>query len=494
MRIPALGVLFMLSLVVPHLARGQIAEHPSVVSNLKLIEAWLEAQMAYRGLPGVSVGVVYDQELIYSKGFGYADIESRAAAAPTTIYRIASHSKLFTAIAIMQLRDQGLLSLDDPIEKHLPWFEIRNPFGEAPAITIRHLLTHTSGLPREAGSGYWIDFDFPTIEEVRARLPAQSMVYPPETRWKYSNLALTLAGETVSVVSGQSFAEYVSENILDPLGLQSTSVVLREEHGDRLATGYGRRLPDGSRSRFPFVDARALAPAAGVSSTVEDMARFISWQFRLRESGQTEVLRAATLKEMQRVQWVQPDWKSAWGLGFEVFHTEARDLIGHSGGYPGYRTATYMSPVEEVGVIVFTNALDAEPYPGDPRSISERIFEWVAPAISRAVEGESVEPPDPSWSRLEGTYRSHWGDFHVLALDGTLALINPLLPDPKTSVLTLKPVTKTSFRLDGKGFGPLGELVVFEAGPDERSDSVRIGENRYVRVTYTPAARGARAK
>ena len=103
MRTQALGVLFMLSLVVPHLARGQIAEHPSVVSNLKLVEAWLEAQMAYRGLPGVSVGVVYDQELIYSKGFGYADVESRAPAAPTTIYRIASHSKLFTAIAIMQI-------------------------------------------------------------------------------------------------------------------------------------------------------------------------------------------------------------------------------------------------------------------------------------------------------------------------------------------------------------------------------------------------------
>ena len=274
---------------------------------------------------------------------------------------------------------------------------------------------------------------------------------------------------------------------MGPLRMQSTSVVFPDEHRDRLATGYGRRLPDGSRVRFPFVDARAMAPAAGVSSTVEDMGRFISWQFRLRDSGRTEVLKAATLKEMQRVHWVQPGWKSAWGLGFAIFHTEARDLIGHIGGYPGYQTATHISPGEKVGVIVFANAPDAEPYPGDPQSISERIFEWVAPAIAQTLDGEKVESPDASWSRFEGTYRSHSTDVHVLRLDGTLAMINPLMPDPKVAVLTLEPVAENTFRLDGQGYGALGELVVFEIGPNGRAESVRVGENRRVRVTYTPA-------
>ena len=139
MRTRAVGLLVFLSLLSAPIAQGQIAEHPSVASNLRLVEAWLEAQMAYRGLPGVTVGVVHDQELIYSQGFGYADVEAHTASTPETIYRIASHSKLFTSISIMQLRDQGRLGLDDPIEKHLPWFEIRKPHGETPPITIRHL-------------------------------------------------------------------------------------------------------------------------------------------------------------------------------------------------------------------------------------------------------------------------------------------------------------------------------------------------------------------
>jgi CubicO group peptidase (beta-lactamase class C family) len=349
MRTRTLVLFFSVLFGLVRVSEGQITDHPAVASNLGLVEAWIEAQMAYRGLPGLTVGVVYDQELVYAKGFGYADVEAATPATPSTIYRIASHSKLFTAIAILQLRDAGQLSLDEPIATYLPWFQIQNSYEHAPPVTLRQILTHTSGLPREAGSGYWIDFDFPTLDEVRGRLQEQAMVFPPETRWKYSNLALTLAGEVVAEVSGQSFAEHVQEHIFDKLGMTGSSVVFPDEHEGRLAVGYGRRLPDGSRERFPFVDAVSMAAATGVSSSVEDMARFISWQFRLRDGGGTEVLRASTLREMQRVQWLEPDWDRAWGLGFEIFHTEGRDLIGHGGGYPGYRTATHISPEERWG-------------------------------------------------------------------------------------------------------------------------------------------------
>ena len=490
MKARVLGALIGLVLCVATATDGQISDHPSVVSNTGLVEAWLGAQMAYRGLPGVSVAIVHDQELVYTRGFGYADVEARTPASPSTIYRIASHSKLFTAISIMQLRDTGELSLDDPISEHLLWFNIQNPYADTLPVTIRHLLTHTSGLPREAGSGYWVDdFDFPSLGEVRERLVGQAMVYPPATRWKYSNLAWALAGEIVATVSGQTFDQYVEEHILDPLGMQSTSVVLPDEHQDRMAVGYGRRMPDGSRARFPFVDAVGMAAAAGVSSTVEDMARFISWQFRLRERGGSEVLEATTLHEMQRVQWLEPDWDQAWGLGFQIFHTEDRNLIGHGGGYPGYLTATHISPSENVGVVVFTNALDAEPSLGSLRSISQRIFEWVAPAISRAAAGEAVEPPDPSWDRLTGSYRSHWGDVHVLPLDGKLVMIDPVSVDPKAGAFTLVPVSGDTFRLEGGGGHPggRGELVTFETGLDGMAESVTVGYLRYDRVTYSPS-------
>jgi len=461
------------------------AEHPLVASNLALLEVWLEAQRAYWGLPGVAVGIVQDQALIYAKGIGYANLETHAPVTPQTIYRIASHSKLFTAIAIMQLRDQGKLNLDDSVKQYLPWFDIPNGCPQATSITVRHLVTHTSGLPREAGSGYWTDFEFPTTQQVIERLSSQRTIYPAATRFKYSNLAVTLAGEIVATVSQQSFAEYIQQHILAPLDMQSTSVVLPADNKERLATGYGRRLPDGTRTPLPFVDAKGMGAATGLSSTIRDMAKFVSWQFRLRESNGAEVLKASTLREMQRVHWLLPDWQSGQGLGFSIVHYAARDLIGHIGLYPGYATATYISPQEKIGVIVLTNALDAQPYPGQPWSITDRIFEWIAPALTTAIKGEAgPTQPDPKWRQFEGTYRSIWADMHVLVLDGKLSIIDPTLPNPKLTMLTLEPVAENTFKLEGVGFGPLGELVTFELGGDGGARSIEVGENRALRVRY----------
>jgi len=465
--------------------QGDLAKHPLVASNLALLEVWLEAQRAYYGLPGVAIGIVYDQNLIYAKGVGYANLETQTSITPQTIFRMASQSKLFTAIAIMQLRDQGKLNLDDPIKQYLPWFNIQNGYPQAAPITIRHLLTHTSGLPRDAGSGYWTDFEFPTTQQVIERLFTQHTIYPSETRFKYSNLAVTLAGEIVATVSQQPFAEYVQQHILDPLDMRNTSLVFSAENKDRLATGYGRRLPDGTRAPLPFIDAKGLAAATGLSSTIQDMAKFVSWQFRLRESNGAEVLRAITLQEMQRVQWLISDWQSGEGFGFHIIHRTERDLIGHVGQYPGYLTATYVSPKEKIGVIVLTNALDAQPYPGQPWSITDRIFEWLAPAITKVVKGEaSPIKPDSKWTQFEGTYRSIWADLHVLVLDGKLSVIDPTLPNPKPMALTLEPVSENTFKLEGVGFGPLGEVVTFELGADGHARSIEVGGNRALRISY----------
>lgn len=455
-----------------------IATHPDVAGNIGLFEAWLQARMAYEGLPGAVVGIVHDQDLIYASGFGWADVEAEKLATTETIFRIASHSKLFTAISIMQQRDAGNLELDDPVENYLPWFKIENSFSDARPITIRHLLTHTSGLPREAGSNYWQDFDFPTLELVQERLPRQQTIFPTETRWKYSNLALTVAGEVVAAVSGQSFAEYVEEHILTPLGMSSTSVVFPDADRDRLATGYGQRMPDGSRAKLPFVDAVGMAAATGLSSTVTDMVKFVSWQFRLRESSGEEVLAANTLREMQRPHWVQPDWKSGWGIGFGIEHSDDRDLIGHGGGYPGYLTSTRISPTERVGVIVFTNSLD-----GQPQMISDRVFDWVAPAIVRAA-GEAGTAPEPEWSGYEGTYRALWSDSQVQFVDGKLRLFSPRSPNPKTEWMTLEPVGEHSFTMDGRGSGPLGEKVTFNVGADGVATSMKVAEGFSERVSY----------
>jgi len=450
------------------------ASHPQVASAIELFSAWVEAQMAYRGQPGLSVGLVYDQELVWARGFGHADREAGVKAGPDTIYRIASITKLFTATAVMQLRDAGRLQLDDPITRHLPWFAIENRHPQAPPITIRHLLTHTSGLPREAAFPYWTESEFPTRGQIRESLPGQRTILPTETEWKYSNLALTLAGEVVAAASGEDYADYIESRILEPLGMRDTSVRPIDPDHPRLAAGYGRRLPQGTREPSPYTDCRGITPAANMAATVEDLARFAMLQFRDGPAGGAQILKGSTLREMQRVHWLEPDWQAGWGLGFRITRQNGKTYIGHGGAVPGYRTQVKLCPAERTAVIVLTNADD-----GEPVIYADRALARVAPALSKAARPETqAAPPDPAWRRYTGRYRNMWRDWQVLLLADGLVCLDPSLPDPAPCMGRLTPAGEHAFRLEtADGFGQNGELVVFELDGEGAVRRVKVGEN-----------------
>lgn len=456
-----------------------LSQQSSISTKIDLLSAWIEAQMAYRGQPAISVGIVYDQELIWSKGFGVADISQQTAATPQTLYRIASITKLFTATAILQLRDGGKLQLDDPITKHLPWFQVQNPYDGAPPITIRHLLTHTSGLPREAAFPYWTDNNFPSSQAMRDALPNQISAIPTETRWKYSNLALALAGEVVASVSDQAYTDYVEQNILNPLGMTNTFVQAVPPDHPLLATGYGRRLPDGTRAIMPHSDCEGITPAANMASNVEDLAKFIMLQFRDGAAGGQQILRGSTLREMQRIHWLEPEWTAGWGLGFNIERKNNKTLIGHGGALQGYRTQIRLCPADKIGVIVLTNGDD-----GNPLMYTDQAFALVAPAIEAAVKPPpSDEPADPSWERYVGKYRSVWRDAEVLILDNQLVMIDPSQPDPMKTISKLAPTGEHTFRTE-TDFGTLnhGEPAIFEVGADGRAIRLTVGENWSDRV------------
>ena len=154
------------------------ADDPDVLGAERLFSAWMEGQIAYRGLPGIVVGVVSDQELVWAKGFGFADLKAKLPMTPATKFRMASHSKLFTAIAIMQLREQGKLRLDDPVEKYLPWFKAKPAGDDDGPITIEQLLSHSSGLQREAGD-HWTSYEFPTADELRSLYADRQAAFAP---------------------------------------------------------------------------------------------------------------------------------------------------------------------------------------------------------------------------------------------------------------------------------------------------------------------------
>jgi len=450
-----------------------LADDGSVRSSVGLLSAWVESQMAYNGLPGLSIGILHDQELVWAAGFGRAGLEPARPATPDTLYRIASITKLFTSTAILQLRDAGKLRLDDPLVEHLPWFRIGRAHAEAPETTIRHLLTHTAGLPREAGFPYWTDGEFPTAPQIRERLAAQEAALPTETEWKYSNLGLTLAGEIVAAVSGQAYPEYVADHILEPLGMLRTWVTTPPADHPELATGYTRRLPAGARTAAPFTDGRGITPAANMTTCVSDLARFAMLQFRDGPAGGAQILRGSTLREMQRVHWLEPDWEAGWGLGFRIARTKGKTYVGHGGSLRGYRTIVHLCPADRIGVIVLTNADD-----GNPSLVADKAFEWVAPAIRKVVAPPAPNAPPAGWERYAGRYRNGWGDVQVLAVDNRLAMLDPSQPDPMLGVTWLHPVAEHAFRSETKnGFGSNGEPVVFEMGGDGRVVRLRIGEN-----------------
>lgn len=427
--------------------------HPEVLGAERLFSAWMEGQIAYRGLPGIVVGVVADQELVWAKGFGFADTQAKLPMTATTKFRMASHSKLFTAIAIMQLREQGKLGLDDPVAKHLPWFRVKPADPGDPPITIEALLTHSSGLPREAGP-HWTTYEFPTQAELRKLITERQAAFSPEVRWKYSNLAYSLAGMIVETVSGETWADYVQKHIYGPLDMAASSV---DRNDPGLAVGYGRRMPDGSRVVMPFVDARGMASATGITSTVEDMAKFVSAQFRKGPTGGRQILSTGSLREMHRVRMLENNWTQGNGIGFAVNRMRDKTYVGHGGGYPGYTTQTLIQLDSRVGVIVLTNTNDSNPF-----DIATQLMSTVGEAVAKATTAEPmVVAWDPAWARFAGRYSGRGGDSQVVLLNERLVIITPNGPNLDNPV-RLEPLGNGLFRYAAPvGGGPVGEVVRF---------------------------------
>ena len=460
-----------------------IAEHPRVKQTLNLVQVWLDAQRAYQQIPGVSAAIVYDQQVLWSAGFGYADVSRKTPATPSTIYSICSISKLFTSIGVMQLRDQGKLRIDDPVARYIPWFKIKRTDPLGPEITIEGLLTHSSGLPRESDFPYWTgpEFAFPTREQIKERIASQETLYPAETYFQYSNLGITLAGELISSVSGEPYEGYVAKRILQPIGLKSTTPDIPEkERGGRLATGYSALLRDGTRVPVPFFMARGIAPAAGYASSAEDLARFASWQFRvLDRKGGEEVLRSNTLREMHRVHWVDPDLETMWGLGFAVSKSEGKMFVGHGGSCPGFRTQLLLKPDEKLATIFMANAQGV-----NTGEFVQKMYDIVAPAIKAASKPAMNEAKQPrtDLARYPGTYESGFGgEIAIIEWEDGLATLSLPTMEPVKGLSKLKKVGEHTFRRIRKDEA-LGETLVFEMGPEGKPVRLIWHSNQYRRV------------
>lgn len=449
----------------------------------QLAKVWLDAQKDFDQLPGISVAIVEDQEILWTAGIGDSNKEDGVKMQPSTLCSICSISKLFTAVAIMKLYDEGKLRLDDKVADLLPTYNLRQKFDQSGPVTVRSLLTHSSGLPREADYPYWTgpDFPFPTKEQINEKLGGQETLYPASTYFQYSNLGLTLLGQIVEAVSGSSYDDYVQQNILAPLGLQDTRPTMPKElYGKQLAKGYGAINRKREREGIELFDANGITAAAGFSSNVTDLANFASWQFRLREQLAAEILKPATLKYMQQVHWTNPDWKTTWGLGFVVFKgSNGNTWVGHGGSCPGYRSILQLDLKSKMAYAVMINAGGTNP--GSYARGLQAILAKVKAAPKKA--DDATDNKKVNLSDYTGYYSNQpwWSEEYIGVWGDKLVTLNLPSRSPGEAMTMYKHIEGDTFRRirDNK---ELGETMVFKRNEANQVNAYISHTNIYKKI------------
>jgi CubicO group peptidase (beta-lactamase class C family) len=451
-----------------------------IVDHATELEAKAASFVKEHRLPGVAAGVVVGDELAWFSGIGFADIAERRPPEETTLYRVASITKTFTGTAIMQLRDEGLLHLDDPAVAHLPELkDADSPFGPIETVTIRRMLSHESGF---AGEPPDTDWTIPTYEgdatRNLARIAETGAKIPPNTQQKYSNLAYQLLGEIVARRSGIAYPDYVRTNIWEPLAMTGSAFEpMPEALLPRRATGYTARLF--SDELEVSVDAPTVWAEGGMWSSVADLARWISFQFR-EDGGErsgAQVLSGASLKEMHTPRYLgNAEWTEAWCISWYARRRGDVVWVQHSGGLHGFITNVCFHPKDRVGAIALINGV------GDAPELAMDLATIARDAVNAAPV--AIEPPAPipdAYRSLLGLYLDpHEGLIARLEWrDGKLTVVHP---DDPTWRPVLAPADETDEFVVEPGVRESGERVVFNRLPDGRVTSMHLAAATLVRL------------
>jgi CubicO group peptidase (beta-lactamase class C family) len=336
------------------------------------VRDFFESALAQEGVVGGSLVFLHGDSVLAKEFSGFADLATRRAVDERTIYHWASITKTFTAIAVMQLRDRGRLSLDDPIVKYVPELRaVHNAHGPIEAITIRQLLSHSAGFRSGTwpwgGDQPWHPFEPTQWSQLVAMLPYTEILFPPGSKFSYSNPGIVFLGRTIEAVTGDDYEVYVDKNILKPLGMSSTYFDITPYHlvphrSNNYAVRGGTAVPQG----LDF-DTGITVSNGGLNAPVTDMVKYL--KFLAGAPGSSEaaaaVLSRSTLEEMWRpVLPVGGPEGDSIGLGFFQLERGGVKLVGHTGSQAGFRSFVYLSPDRRAAVIAALNTAPAD----DPRN------------------------------------------------------------------------------------------------------------------------------
>ena len=347
-------------------------------------------------MPSVSAAVFRDGEVVWERALGFADVEAKREATSQTQYRIGSITKTFTAVGILQLRDAGELSLDDPLTAHLP--------ESAHGPTLGRMLAHSSGLQREPPGEIWETMKAPSREELLSGTAVAEQVLDPGTWWHYSNLAFALLGELVARAHGGTWEEALQQRILAPLGLTRTT----PDEAEPAARGYFVEPYSDAVRREPELDLGGAGALGKLWSTTGDLAR---WGGFLA-SGQDDVLKSSTLEEMAHVRAMvdHAGWTVAWGTGLALYRRGEHLFVGHGGAMPGHLASLVVDRKTKIGAAVLTNTGAG----AAPEKLALDLATAAIAALPAATDPWRAGEPAPA--AIEPLLGPWWTEGHQLVL------------------------------------------------------------------------------
>ncbi len=502
------SAVFLLSAGILHAADVPPDAGPVYIRNSGLeedlgaeVESYVKEQMTKLHSPGIAIGIVKGDRLVYEGYFGYAQIEDQVAVSESTVFRIGSISKTFTAMGLMQQWERGRFKLDDDVNSHVSEPVMRPKDSSCQPATFKHLFTHTSG-GGEIMSYRMLRHPVRSVfvPPWKERLPLADIyedgIRPrvcPESKWAYCNFCYGALGLILEELSGESFQDYTRRHILDETGMHNSSFYETEEIMGNLAQGYHWVEKSRGYKRTAFYPL-AVPPPGNMYSTVPDMAKYL---IALLNGGSNEkgtLVAPETLELMYKTHYQLDERQNAMGISFLIYSDLwGHRVLAHGGAVPGFGSQIYFVPDRDLGLIVFGNVMASPPY-----EIAAGVLRML---LGGEKPGDFAEPEKNTWPLLEGYYGSEYpeflsdfrfnmatlGAFRVVTRKDELVLAS--LRREKSYPLLQVYDEDPYFYLIEMEDKELPAYITFLPGPDGRAASIVIGMNEYVSLTGRDLAR-----
>jgi CubicO group peptidase (beta-lactamase class C family) len=419
------------------------------------IRSWIEFQARASQRPGCIVAIAHRGNIVAEYASGLADLATGEKLTPRHRFRIASHSKSFTATAIMKLRDRRKLRLDDPVGQY-----VKGLHPKIAEATIAQILSHSAGLTRDgADAGQFSDRrpylgETELLAELRSR-PA----IEPNTRFKYSNHGYGLLGLVIEAITGEPYRVFIKREIVDAAGLRETEPDMPITEGIPFARGHSLRLPLDRRLVIPGDNpTHAIAPAAGFVSTARDVARFFA---QLAPNAKQSVLSASSRREMIRKHWRNPhaSLEGYYGLGIMSGNLAGWDWFGHGGLFQGYVSRTSVIPACDITITILTNSTDG---------LAAFWLDGAMQILRAFADGGAPKRRVRDWT---GRWWSLWGAVDLVPIGNLVIVANPHLLNPFMDA--------TEIEVSGRDTG----RISLAAGYASHGQAVRRTRNKAGRVT-----------